>query len=419
MANNTATYDKQKRYYELRKVEIMEKQRLYRAKKRMPVVIINPEPVEIINPEPVVIINPEPVVIINPEPVVIINPEPVVIITNPDHPLPTNEPSPPYHSTVDFTLLLQHNKHLKRVLRRFIPIAKDKTDTRSNYEAVMTEYTDKAVNYFKYKDIRTPLTVGERYITEAIDDEGIRTPLFFIITHKTKEGVDICICESWKELRDNRVIYQVDFAEQVEEATISNEELIHITQFEENLTYYSKNTFIPSNNIQLPTPLKAEAVKAEVSQVNITQAKEAEVSPVNITQAKPAINPEELLKRQTHINQLIPQLKIDTQLIQTNKSPPLYWKIIAKQDNKYELEQYKTHTGRDSLGKNYYTSFYEDSTNVKVVLPLNLLYNFDIHNPSKFYSDNQPNQRLKGFTTTNIVKSMPNSPPSLLQYLYC
>jgi hypothetical protein len=96
--------------------------------------------------------------------------------------------------------------------------------------------------------------------------------------------------------------------------------------------------------------------------------------------------------------------------------PPLYWKIIAKQGDKYELEQYKTHVGRDSSGKNVFTSFYEDSMNVKVILPLNLLYNFEIHNPCKFYSDNKPNKRVKGLTTDTV--KTPNSPPSLLQYLY-
>jgi hypothetical protein len=132
----------------------------------------------------------------------------------------------------------------------------------------MTEYTDKAVNYFKYKDVRNALVVGERYVSETKDDEGISEPIFLTITSKSKDGININTCESWKQLQNNKVIYRVDFAEKVEEATIFNEQQIHITPFNENLTY-SKKSFIPSNNIQ---PLKAVAVKAEVSQVNITQA---------------------------------------------------------------------------------------------------------------------------------------------------
>jgi hypothetical protein len=93
-------------------------------------------------------------------------------------------------------LLLKHNKHLKRVLRRFIPISKDKTDSRSNYEAVMTEYTDLSVNYFKYKDTRILLTIGERYVSEAIDDDGMSEPIFFTIVSKSKHGINVSICES-------------------------------------------------------------------------------------------------------------------------------------------------------------------------------------------------------------------------------
>jgi hypothetical protein len=83
---------------------------------------------------------------------------------------------------------------------------------------------------------------------------------------------------------------------------------------------------------------------------------------INTTRAKPTINPDELLKRQTHIKQLIPQLKIEV-----NKSHPIYWQIKAIEGNKYELEQYKTHTGRNSLEKMYSRHFFEDSTNVKVI----------------------------------------------------
>jgi hypothetical protein len=326
------------------------------------------------------------------------------------------------------TLLLHHNKRWKRILRQLLRTIDDNNFIKwhTKYKMVMEQYNDKAVNYFEHRANRTPLTVGERYITEARDDEGIAEPLFFTITSKTKHGINVSICESWQELQDNRVIYRVDYAEQVEEATISNEQLIHITPFNENLTYYSKKTFIPSNNIQSLTFLdagevkdevKAEVkyeVKAEVKDEVKAEEVKAEVIP---TQAK-AINPEDLLKRQTHTNQLIPQLKIDTQLIQINQMPPLYWKIIAKQGDKYELEQYKTHTGRDSQGRNVFTSFYEDKTNVNVFLPLSLLYNFEIHNPNKFYSDNKPNKRVKGFTTTTTMSQLKHTPNSLLQYLY-
>jgi hypothetical protein len=90
-------------------------------------------------------------------------------------------------------------------------------------------------------------------------------------------------------------------------------------------------------------------------------------------------------------------LKPNVELIQINKSPPLFWKVKQEENGNYYIEQYETAIGRNSLGKNVFTSFFDKSNNIKENLTIDKLHHFNLFDNTKNYTDNKCNIRVKGF----------------------
>ena len=101
---------------------------------------------------------------------------------------------------------------------------------------------------------------------------------------------------------------------------------------------------------------------------------------------QPHIDKEEIIEK------LKPLLKKKTQLVQINKSPPLFWIYEGFEDGKHIITRYKTETMRTTLGINSFTSFYETPL-YPVFLPEKYLFNFEIREPNKLYTDNKPHER--------------------------
>jgi hypothetical protein len=92
-------------------------------------------------------------------------------------------------------------------------------------------------------------------------------------------------------------------------------------------------------------------------------------------------------ERETYIENLITQITEGTQLTQTNKPQPLFWKVLSLDDEYCEIEQYKSQVSRSD---NYHTSFFLESNNIYVFLPLKYLYNFKIFDGGVKVLQNSP-----------------------------
>ena len=283
-------YNDQKKYYEANKDKIMEKQRQYREKKRSKKVETTSKTV---NQSVQTVINPQ-----------IIN------------------------ECIEYSII--HHGRLNKVLHQFLKKV-NFIKWKWMMDKVLDEYEDRVTEYFKYKEVRNTLTIGNKYFLQIKDEENeIRNvPLFFVLKDKIKEGIEVVSYASYTKLSPKgKVIYEADYTDEVEELFIGNESL-------------------------------------------------RLVIPHDVSTALPD------------------KFKVNTQVVNNkNKSPPTFWKIKEIFTDSICIEQYKTSTGRDSNGMNVFTSFFEEGMSDKCISFDTFIQEYDVHDATKKYTDNTPFQRF-------------------------
>ena len=98
-----------------------------------------------------------------------------------------------------------------------------------NLNKLINEYKDKAIDYFKFKDVRNNLSIGNKYFLLIEDEENhLRNePLFFILKEKTRDGIIVNSYASFSLLSpgSDKIIFEGDFTDPVEELFIANDSL--------------------------------------------------------------------------------------------------------------------------------------------------------------------------------------------------
>jgi hypothetical protein len=371
-----------KNYYEKRKL----------AKQIIPRIDANEPPIETIATPDVVIATPD----------VITPGTPNATVATPDV----------FTSQMIHQYIIIHHGKLNKVIRQLLPIARVKRRVRKYYYEVILEYKDKAIEYFKYNNVRSTLTIGDQYFLLIVDNENpARTaPLFFILKEKIKEGVEVKAFGSYTTLSTiGETRYEADFTDEIEQIFINNSDLKYIEPYKEEL--------LPTTQEEEPQPTPESTVEPTpepTPQPEPTSQPTPQPTPEAVD-LPPVISEEKEQRRNAYIKALIPQLKVNTQLINIKNPPPTFWIIKEILQNHILIEQYKTSTGCGTDRINVFVSFFEDKLNVNVYLPNKYLYNFEIYDATTIYTDGEPFKRYKGLFSNNKIN---NWTPSAIKIKY-